>query len=78
VSPEEKRLDAIARRVVPSWWEVKTIRDELGVGGLVVYTVETTDSKGVSRWFAIPAKALRPEVADHVIESALAKAVNSN
>jgi hypothetical protein len=77
VNDEEKRLAAIAEKVIPTWHEFKVIRDELAVGGVVVYSLEVTDSKGVSRWFAFPAASLRPSVTDEALIEALTKAVNA-
>lgn len=72
----EARLLDVAKRVLPSWYRLRVIRDELAVGGVVVYTLETIDSKDHARWFAFPGASLRANVTDDELIAALNKAVN--
>ena len=76
MTDEQIRLYAVARCVVPAGVRVRTISDAMPEGP-PLYTVETTDSKGVSRWFGVDAAALLPSVSDGVLARELARVVNA-
>lgn len=78
MTDEQIKLYAIARVVLPTDVRVRALRDDAPalVGGSI-YTVETTDSKGVRRWLAVSARVLKGDFPEHVIGREIRRAYDN-